>query len=781
MKRNLFAIFLALALVVALAFVVAPTAQAADIITPDDIVDGKIESNVTLDLQGQDVTVNVADGVTLSVINTAIREKNGVISNAGKLTNIGAGSIAPVAQDPASKVRFLAVGANNVYTFYPFSLELSQQGINTLATNPDDETLTEPAACIRVSFMAFSPLFDKISDYGFIVDGQSYSAEKTFDRNVTDLYADLLGSLRGKMDEDEAKIDTAKPVQGYMVVAGETYKTDLLEFTPRNILKGINKDAKLNLTNNQKTAIEKLFTDDNYGRVKNILTRFQTGDSTASATASITFDNTAKRTSYSTSKQVWEENGITVTNTGSVGDYANPVRFYKSSKVVIDYPGMTKIEFTCSTADYAGVLATSLGTKASGQVVTVEFDAPQDSYTATMSSAQTRVSSIKIEAASGVEHEHIGGVATCSAPGVCIDCDAEYLDKLACVDGDGNILCDTCGAFMPNSVLTLEQANGLGNKQDTNSYTTDKFYVEGIITDIDSTTYGNMTIKDDAGNTFYIYGVYSQDGKTRYDAMTIKPVVGDKIKVYGEIGNYNGDAQMRNGWMTNLNVLHEHKYSDPTCTVAAKCTLCGKVDGEPLAHTDENPKDHKCDGCGTGVNADLHVGNSNGICDYCGQSAEQGGNTPSEPKWTLLTDVNDLKADAQIVIVAKNANYAMSTTQNTNNRAQAAVTKDGNFITFGSDVQILTLKTGKNSGTWALYTGKGYLYAASSSKNYLKTETTLSTNSSWNISVTSSGVATIKSAGSNTRNWLRYNSSNNPPLFSCYGSGQADVAIYILK
>jgi hypothetical protein len=143
--------------------------------------------------------------------------------------------------------------------------------------------------------------------------------------------------------------------------------------------------------------------------------------------------------------------------------------------------------------------------------------------------------------------------------------------------------------------------------------------------------------------------------------------------------------------------------------------------------------------------------------------------------------VNDLKADAQIVIVAKNANYAMSTTQNSNNRAQATVTKDGNFITLGSDVQILTLKAGKTSGTWAFYTGTGYLYAASSSKNYLKTEGTLSANSSWNISVDSSGVATIKATGSNSRNWLRYNSSNNPPLFSCYSSGQADVAIYILK
>ena len=149
-----------------------------------------------------------------------------------------------------------------------------------------------------------------------------------------------------------------------------------------------------------------------------------------------------------------------------------------------------------------------------------------------------------------------------------------------------------------------------------------------------------------------------------------------------------------------------------------------------------------------------------------------------EKAWTLVTDVSTLNAGDQVVIVAKESNYAMSTTQNSNNRAQASVVKNGNIITFGSDVQILTLKAGKTSGTYAFYTGSGYLYAASSSKNYLKTETTLSANSSWNITIANGGVATIKATGSNTRNWMRYNSSNNPPIFSCYGSGQTDVCIY---
>ena len=54
---------------------------------------------------------------------------------------------------------------------------------------------------------------------------------------------------------------------------------------------------------------------------------------------------------------------------------------------------------------------------------------------------------------------------------------------------------------------------------------------------------------------------------------------------------------------------------------------------------------------------------------------------------------------------------------------------------------------------------------------------------SWKISVTNTGVATVK-AGSGTtsssyRNWLRFNPNNGTPLFSNYGSGQQDIAIYV--
>ena len=153
----------------------------------------------------------------------------------------------------------------------------------------------------------------------------------------------------------------------------------------------------------------------------------------------------------------------------------------------------------------------------------------------------------------------------------------------------------------------------------------------------------------------------------------------------------------------------------------------------------------------------------------------------AETVWTLVTNVNQLEAGKRVVIVAAKSNYAMSTTQNGNNRASVAITKstDGSTVTIGNTVQILTIEAGKKANTFAFKANNGYLYAASSSKNYLRTETTLSDNSSWSITIAADGVATIKAQGSNTRNWMRFNASNSPAIFACYSSGQTDISLYV--
>ena len=148
---------------------------------------------------------------------------------------------------------------------------------------------------------------------------------------------------------------------------------------------------------------------------------------------------------------------------------------------------------------------------------------------------------------------------------------------------------------------------------------------------------------------------------------------------------------------------------------------------------------------------------------------------------TLVTDASTLKVGDEIIIAAKDNDFAMGE-QKTNNRAAVAVTKSEDKLTLTAGVQKLTLKQGAKENTFAFDTGSGYLYAASSSKNHLKTESKLSDNSSWSVAI-ADGAATVIAQGSNTRNIMRYNpnTGKGDPLFACYKSGQQDIAIYKIE
>lgn len=150
----------------------------------------------------------------------------------------------------------------------------------------------------------------------------------------------------------------------------------------------------------------------------------------------------------------------------------------------------------------------------------------------------------------------------------------------------------------------------------------------------------------------------------------------------------------------------------------------------------------------------------------------------SSDVWELVTGAASISVGDKIVIVAKDFNYALSTTQNNNNRGQAVVTKNTNTVSFGSDVQIMTVEEGIVDGTFAFNTGDGYLYAASSSSNYLKTRGTINENASWSITVENE-VAKIVAQGTNTRNMLQYN--NTSSLFSCYAEDKPQASISIYK
>ncbi len=143
--------------------------------------------------------------------------------------------------------------------------------------------------------------------------------------------------------------------------------------------------------------------------------------------------------------------------------------------------------------------------------------------------------------------------------------------------------------------------------------------------------------------------------------------------------------------------------------------------------------------------------------------------TGSEAGYELVTDA--VKAGDKIVIAASESAYALSTTQKSNNRSATAITKNADgTITISADTQIITVEAGTTEGTFAFNVGDaGYLYAASSSGNQLKSKTALDANGSWKITI-ADGVATIIAQGSNSRNDMRYNYNNGTPLFACYAS-----------
>ncbi|MBQ2703595.1 MAG: BACON domain-containing protein, partial [Alistipes sp.] len=147
--------------------------------------------------------------------------------------------------------------------------------------------------------------------------------------------------------------------------------------------------------------------------------------------------------------------------------------------------------------------------------------------------------------------------------------------------------------------------------------------------------------------------------------------------------------------------------------------------------------------------------------------------------YNLVPSTAYLEVGDKVVIVASSYAKGMGLWADGNNCPAVNVTKntENKTVAIDGSVAVLTVEAGKTAGSFAFKSSKGYLYAASSSSNYLKAEATLSTNSSWSVSIVD-GIATVKALGGNTRNWMRYN--NSSAIFSCYASGQTDICIYKL-
>ena len=284
MKRNLFAAFLAVMLVMVLIVVVVPDAKAEDTmafqkLTKDSTLE--ITKDTLLDLNGFNATVNVAKGVTLSVIDSGNNTKDGV-TNAGVLTKTGEGTLAPFTQDPSTfdfpegvtiALRFVAIenvdesgNKNGTYSFHPCNLTFSQAGLNNVSI----ENKKDIELCLRGTYFGNYKVIANVTEFGLCpvnedgTYGEPINAKDAYDfaqdATTTHAFFNLNGSL--------AAVDNTSTYCAYMVIDGTTIYSSNFDITPREVLKNINKTGATP-TENQKTKLDELLAKNE--RVANIL------------------------------------------------------------------------------------------------------------------------------------------------------------------------------------------------------------------------------------------------------------------------------------------------------------------------------------------------------------------------------------------------------------------------------------------------------------------------------------------------------------------------------
>ncbi len=274
MKRNLFAIFLAVMLIAALVIVAAPSAKAEASDVTKLLEDHKepitIDENTILDLAGYDATVSVNEGVTLSVIDTSYKVFDNTSNDytidfsgdrAGKLTVAAesAGTIVTVSQH--GDYRYLMVentdekgNSTGTYSFHPFNMAISRRGIN----------VKMKTVSLEAMFVANDIVRGMITDFGVCkMDGDVtgyFSAKPKFDFNAkydggengnngAIAYYDLTGSL------EKAALAEERTFCAYIKIGDTVIKNNQkVDVTPKTVLTNINENFD-KFTPEQKTMM----------------------------------------------------------------------------------------------------------------------------------------------------------------------------------------------------------------------------------------------------------------------------------------------------------------------------------------------------------------------------------------------------------------------------------------------------------------------------------------------------------------------------------------------
>ena len=342
-----------------------------------------------------------------------------------------------------------------------------------------------------------------------------------------------------------------------------------------------------------------------------------------------------------------------------------------------------------------------------------------------------------------------------------------------------------------------------------NEYPANGIYVHGIVSTAPTqapTSNGELTyyisVDGNATNQLEVYKGKNleQAAFTAQDDIQ----VGDVVTVYGNVVIYNNTKEFAQG---NYLVSFERPAQQYTLTV--NCSANVEIYTFIGDSTDPGVEGATTQQVSSGTEVGISVSATTGYIltlmvdgtDVTSQLDETGYYTFEMPThnvtvtatasaapvvttntYTLATSIESGKT--YIIVGKKDGDYYAMGKQNQNNRAAVQIISDGTTATatIGSEDDVFEFVIeGNATDGYTFYDGvtPGYLYAASSSSNYLRTQVENDNNGIWDITYSNEEECpSVVARGTNSRKVMQFN--NSSVLFACYGSAsQHAVYLYV--
>jgi len=155
-------------------------------------------------------------------------------------------------------------------------------------------------------------------------------------------------------------------------------------------------------------------------------------------------------------------------------------------------------------------------------------------------------------------------------------------------------------------------------------------------------------------------------------------------------------------------------------------------------------------------------------------------NEPTQTTYNKVTDLSTLVAGDKVVFVGANSSnvtYAMKAYDgSSNNVSSVSVTITDNAISNIGQACAYTL--GGSTGSWTLFDGTYYLYAAAKSSNHLKGQTSVDVNAQWSFTMETTGVSVVSNTTENRGQMLFNHNTESSPIFACYANTSTNKTKY---